>query len=164
MRPALTLLAAILLSIDGSSESAAQPRPDEGLPPPMPARIDVRVHLPGSDASRHATASFQNWTIEGCISSVSGSCRRTVRREVPVAARAEMLRIWADASAPILCEPEVRVPGDRAFEVRYLEQTFTGYLPAREADLASRNAGQCRAHARMAMWIANQIRTAPATP
>jgi hypothetical protein len=68
-----------------------------------------------------------------------------------------MLRIWAESQQPIRCEPEAHGPGDREFEVRYNGQTHRGWLPAREQDLAARNAGPCRAHARMAIWLARQL-------
>jgi hypothetical protein len=97
------------------------------------------------------------WTIDGCVSDRAGACDKTRHFDVRMEARHELIRIWEDVKATPRCEPEGQVPGDRRFELTWLGVKHAGVLPAAESDIAARNQGPCRAHARLAMWFARQL-------
>ena len=136
---------------------AQPPRPDEGSPPPMPARIEVHVHLPGAAANRHLQVTLDGWTLRGCIGPPRIDCAAPRTIDVSSDARVELIGLWAETHSGIRCEPDSIYPGDRRFQLRYLDLTIDGLLPASEADLPDRNAGACRVHARMAMWFVRQL-------
>ena len=97
------------------------------------------------------------WSIEGCVTSASRVCTRTRAVLLMPADRAAYVSLWFAIRATPLCEPEGIFPGDRMFELQSAQGNFTGRLPANVADLAARNGGPCRAHARMAWWVAERF-------
>lgn len=133
----------------------------DASPPPLAGAFYAHVHAPGEEPKMHVNVSLAEWTLTGCISEVPGACDKTGSFVVGPAGRAELLRIWKEIRATPRCEPEGRWPGDRFFEITHGDETFAGRLPAREGDLATRNAGPCRAGARLAMWFVHQFRDRP---
>lgn len=152
-RRALWVLASALafLAPSVALAQAATPRP-------LPAVLHVRAHLPGPDAGRHLDVQVDigrgaEWTIEGCVSS-GGGCRRTRRVTLGEADRAEYVRLWTEIRATPRCEPEGIFPGERVFVLDSPDGRFEGRLPASVDAIIDRNRGPCRAHARMAWWVA----------
>jgi hypothetical protein len=126
--------------------------------PPLADRIELRARMPGRGQARYVTATLENGILEGCISNVEGSCRRTVRVVLTEAQRAELGRLWTETQQPIDCRPETVGRDDRPFELSYHGQTYRGHWPPRVQDMAARNAGQCRAQAALAWWLAERMR------
>jgi hypothetical protein len=160
------------------ASSAASPRPPsptptvvhepapadshvDASPTPLAGPFYAHVHAPGAEPKVHVNVSLTEWTLTGCISEVQGACDKSGSFVVGPAGRAELLRIWKDVRATPRCEPEGRWPGDRFFEITHGDETFAGRLPASDADLPTRNAGPCRAGARLAMWFVHQFRDRP---
>jgi hypothetical protein len=149
---------------EASGPDEPDPPPASEAPHPLPASITADVHLPGADPNRFASATVSlgglPWTIEGCVSSARGACAATQRVELDEAARTELVRALEEVRAIPRCEPEGIFPGDRTYrlEITGAPRVYEGRLPASESDLAQRNAGPCRADARLAMWIADRLR------
>jgi hypothetical protein len=177
-RPALLgLLASTLLACSGAATSAASetPRDDPGgatsepaatageAPPALPAEIRARVHLPGTTAEDHlfVTVSLDGlpWTISGCVTGPDGGCEETMRVELTDADRAALVAALAEVRAIPRCEPEGLFPGDRAYrlDITGAARAYEGHLPADPSQLEARNAGPCRADARLAWWIAQRF-------
>lgn len=161
------------LPVSAASRGAPSSKaPREAPPPPAEAAavaavapivgaFHAHVHAPGVEPKVHVNVSLTGWTLTGCISEVEGACDKTGSFDVGPAARAELVGIWNDVRATPRCEPEGRWKGDRFFEITHGDDTFAGRLPASDADLPARNAGPCRAGARLAMWFVHQFRDRP---
>ncbi len=135
-------------------------------PQPLPAELHVDVELPGSVANRylHVTVDIgggAQWFIGGCVSSARGICHASSRVQLSEAQRREYVQAWFAIRSTPRCEPEGIFPGDREFALRWNGQDVTGHLPADAAQVPVRNAGPCRAHARMAWWVAQAFRAVP---
>jgi hypothetical protein len=131
--------------------------------------IHVTLAMPGPDAARFVTATLEQGpplAVFGCVSSVSGACRRTTQIELDHDAGAELDALVTAVRAIPRCEPEAIVPGDREYTLTLdgAPREYTGHLPAAEAELASRDAGPCRADARLAWWVARWIASSSRAP
>jgi hypothetical protein len=131
-------------------------------PPPLPANIQVEVPIPGPDASRYATATVSlesmPWTVTGCIGP-RGACEETARVELDDARRVELVRLLDEVRSIPRCEPDAIFPGERDYRVRITgaPRVYEGRFPHEERNLATRNAGPCRADARLGWWIAQRL-------
>jgi hypothetical protein len=138
-----------------------------GTPPALPAEIEAQVHLPGAAPDDHlfvrVSLSDLPWTITGCVTGPAGGCEETLRVELTEADRRELVRLVMDVETIRPCEPEGIFPGDRAYRLVLtgFPRPYEGRLPAALADLAVRNAGPCRADARLAWWIAARFQARP---
>lgn len=169
------LFALLLLGCGGAPATegpAPAPTSDENgagataAPPALPAEIRAHVHLPGPDVEDNhvfvtVTLGELPWTISGCTTGAHGACEETSRVELDEASRAELVQLVAEVRAIPRCEPEGIFPGDRAYrlDLTSFPRPYEGNLPADPGQLATRNAGPCRADARLAWWIAEHFRS-----
>lgn len=140
--------------------SCASSSPRSAGPPAAPT-VRAEVGLPDATPARFVNVTIQQdstpWTMDGCVSNLSGSCFATQR--VPLTADDERaLRSHLDAVARMpLCEPEAFAPGDPAYTVSIPSRELAGHLPANAAEIEARTAGPCGAPARLAWWIAQRF-------
>ena len=172
----VALVATALLGCSGAASSPASETPrDRGgatsepvaaaseAPPALPAEIRARVHLPGAATDDHlfVTVSLDGlpWTITGCVTGPHGACEETGRVELTDGDRTALVMALAEVRAIPRCEPEGIFPGDRVYrlDITGAPRAYEGHLPADRTQLEARNAGPCRADARLAWWIAQRF-------
>lgn len=182
----LALLSCALPSCSGASSSTSSETPRDPAPPmssapgesaspapgasvvleapaALPAEIRAHVHLPGPAADDHlfVTVSLDGlpWTIRGCVTGPNGGCEETARLELSEADRTALVTALGEVRAIPRCEPEGIFPGDRAYrlDMTGAPRAYEGHMPADPTQLEARNAGPCRADARLAWWIAQRF-------
>jgi hypothetical protein len=136
---------------------------ETAAPPALPAEIRARVHLPGPAADDHlfVTVSLDGlpWTITGCVTGPHGGCEETGRIELTDADRTALVTALGEVRAIPRCEPEGNFPGDRPYrlDITGAPRPYEGSLPSDPTQIDTRNAGPCRADARLAWWIVQRF-------
>ena len=156
--------------------SAASPGPAArseapGAPHALPALITADVVLPGPLPDRHVLVTIDlgsglPWTISGCVSPGGAPCEESARALLDEAARTELVTAIDEVRAIPRCEPEPIFPDDRPYTLTLtgFPRTYTGGLPGDASAMATRNAGPCRADARLSWWIASHFEAGAAAP
>lgn len=140
-------------------------------PHALPARITADVVLPGPVPDRHVLVSIDlgsglPWTISGCTSPGGAPCEESARVELDEAARTELVTAIEEVRAIPRCEPEGIFPDDRPYTLTLtgFPRTYAGGLPGDASAMATRNAGPCRADARLSWWIASRFEAGASAP
>lgn len=148
---------------EGPAEEGTTAGAPTTAPAALPAEIRARVHLPGAGADDHlfVTVSLDGlpWSITGCVTGPHGACEETGRVELSDDDRAALVQALGEVWAIPRCEPEGIFPGDRAYrlDLTGAPRPYEGRLPADPSQIEARNAGPCRADARLAWWITQRF-------